>query len=169
MQVSALVKAVDGVTLVAGGEVEVASLADDSRQVKPGAMFVARAVAHGDGRAFIQDAIAKGAVAVLADEGVEPIGGVAWVAARGGAAQHGTKRVDELAALDTSEIGSGAERRRRAGDQHDPCPRGPSRSEFHLPILSAETFHSVCVFTVNVSPEAGSHSASGCAKTFPNP
>ena len=84
MQVSALVKAVDGVTLVAGGEVEVASLADDSRQVKPGAMFVARAGAHGDGRAFIQDAIAKGAVAVLADEGVEPIGGVAWVAARRG-------------------------------------------------------------------------------------
>jgi UDP-N-acetylmuramyl-tripeptide synthetase len=86
MQVSALVKAVDGVTLVAGGEVEVATLADDSRQVKPGALFVARAGAQGDGRAFIQDAIGKGAVAVLADEGVAPIDGVAWIAARKGAA-----------------------------------------------------------------------------------
>jgi UDP-N-acetylmuramyl-tripeptide synthetase len=91
MQVSALVKAVDGVTLVAGGEVEVASLADDSRQVKPGALFVARAGAHGDGRAFIQDAIAKGAVAVLADAGVAPIDGVAWLAARSGGSQQGTK------------------------------------------------------------------------------
>ncbi|RLS52389.1 MAG: UDP-N-acetylmuramoyl-L-alanyl-D-glutamate--2,6-diaminopimelate ligase, partial [Planctomycetota bacterium] len=90
MQVSALVKAVDGVTLVAGGEVEVASLADDSRQVKPGALFVARAGAHGDGRAFIQDAIAKGAVAVLADAGVAPIDGVAWLAARSGGSQQGT-------------------------------------------------------------------------------
>jgi UDP-N-acetylmuramoyl-L-alanyl-D-glutamate--2,6-diaminopimelate ligase len=91
MQVSALVKAVDGVTLVAGGEVEVASLADDSRQVKPGALFVARAGAHGDGRAFIQDAIAKGAVAVLADAGVAPIDGVAWLAARSGGSQQGSK------------------------------------------------------------------------------
>ena len=65
MQVSALVKAVDGVTLVAGGEVEVATLADDSRQVKPGALFVARAGAQGDGRAFIQDAIGKGGLPMI--------------------------------------------------------------------------------------------------------
>ncbi|MEY4103685.1 MAG: Mur ligase family, catalytic domain, partial [Planctomycetota bacterium] len=84
MQVSALVKAVDGVTLVAGGEVEVLSLVDDSRLVTPGALFVARAGAKGDGRQFIQDALAKGAVAVLADEGVAPIDGVAWIAARKG-------------------------------------------------------------------------------------
>lgn len=92
MQVSELVKSVDGAILVAGGDTVVHLLADDSRRVVPGTMFVARAGAqgaggaHGDGRAFIQDAIARGAVAIVADEGVVPIDGVAWVSARGGAA-----------------------------------------------------------------------------------
>ncbi|MFO0829699.1 MAG: UDP-N-acetylmuramoyl-L-alanyl-D-glutamate--2,6-diaminopimelate ligase [Phycisphaerales bacterium] len=49
------------------------SVADDSRKVKPGALFIARAGTKADGRAYVADAIAKGAVAVLADvPGVVP-------------------------------------------------------------------------------------------------
>ncbi len=87
MQLSALVQAIDGVTVLGGHEVEVTSVTDDSRRVAPGALFVARAGANGDGRAYINDAIARGAVAVLADAGVEPIAGAAWMVAQGGTAR----------------------------------------------------------------------------------
>jgi len=40
----------------------------DSRQVKPGWLFVAQPGARADGRAFVPDAVARGAVAVLAGE-----------------------------------------------------------------------------------------------------
>ena len=42
-----------------------AGLASDSREVKPGYLFAALPGARADGRAFIADAIARGAVAVL--------------------------------------------------------------------------------------------------------
>lgn len=44
-----------------------AGLTADSRNVAPGGLFVALAGARADGRDFIEDAIAKGAVAVLTD------------------------------------------------------------------------------------------------------
>ncbi len=46
--------------------VKVASLCGDSRRVVPGDVFVALPGHHTDGRAYIADAVAKGAVAVLA-------------------------------------------------------------------------------------------------------
>ncbi len=45
------------------------SLAEDSRRVKQGALFLARAGTRTDGRVFIQDAVARGATAVLAPAG----------------------------------------------------------------------------------------------------
>lgn len=58
------------------------SLSEDSRRVKRGALFLARAGTKADGRAFIADAIARGAVAVLAPNGsgrpAELPAGVAW-------------------------------------------------------------------------------------------
>jgi len=47
---------------------EVSSIEIDSRAVRPGALFVALRGQHGDGHAFIPNAIAAGAVALLVDE-----------------------------------------------------------------------------------------------------
>jgi UDP-N-acetylmuramoyl-L-alanyl-D-glutamate--2,6-diaminopimelate ligase len=44
----------------------------DSRQVKPGFLFVALPGSQVDGRTFINDAMARGAIAVLAPEGTDP-------------------------------------------------------------------------------------------------
>ena len=53
---------------------EVDSISDDSRTVKPGCLFVARSGTANDGRAFVADAIARGAVAVL-HTGLDPCAG----------------------------------------------------------------------------------------------
>jgi UDP-N-acetylmuramoyl-L-alanyl-D-glutamate--2,6-diaminopimelate ligase len=59
-------------TLVAGSpNPPIASVTDDSRAVRPGSLFIARSGTKSDGRAFIADALAKGAVAVLADASLE--------------------------------------------------------------------------------------------------
>jgi UDP-N-acetylmuramoyl-L-alanyl-D-glutamate--2,6-diaminopimelate ligase len=46
---------------------EVSGLAYDSRQVNPGDLFFAFPGAHADGRRFAQDALARGAIAVVSD------------------------------------------------------------------------------------------------------
>jgi UDP-N-acetylmuramoyl-L-alanyl-D-glutamate--2,6-diaminopimelate ligase len=46
----------------------VADVVEDSRLVTPGCLFIARAGAKADGRKFIADAIARGAVAILTDD-----------------------------------------------------------------------------------------------------
>ena len=48
---------------------EIAGITADSRQVAPGYLFAALPGSHADGRAFIPDAVARGAIAVLAPEG----------------------------------------------------------------------------------------------------
>jgi UDP-N-acetylmuramoyl-L-alanyl-D-glutamate--2,6-diaminopimelate ligase len=58
-----------GVTVRGAGwqEVEITALAADSRTVGPGTLFVAVPGSKADGRAFIDDALARGAAAVLSD------------------------------------------------------------------------------------------------------
>jgi UDP-N-acetylmuramoyl-L-alanyl-D-glutamate--2,6-diaminopimelate ligase len=51
--------------------VQASRLTVDSRRVQPGDVFVALPGAHVDGRAFIADAIARGAAAVLAEAGAK--------------------------------------------------------------------------------------------------
>ena len=51
-------------------DVEIAALAADSRAVGPGTLFAALPGSRADGRAFIRDAVARGAAAVLADPSV---------------------------------------------------------------------------------------------------
>jgi len=53
---------------------EIDSISDDSRTVKPGCLFVARSGTASDGRAFVADAVARGAVAVL-HTGIDPCAG----------------------------------------------------------------------------------------------
>ncbi|HYH20051.1 MAG TPA: Mur ligase family protein, partial [Azospirillum sp.] len=53
----------------ARGDVEVTGLTADSRAVRPGFLFAALPGSTVDGRAFVADALARGAAAVLAPEG----------------------------------------------------------------------------------------------------
>ena len=53
------------------GNVEVAGITSDSRSVRPGYVFAAIAGSKADGARFIGDAVAKGAVAVLAGQDAE--------------------------------------------------------------------------------------------------
>lgn len=68
MRLAALVG--DGVELRGSGDVEIRGLSVDSRDVRPGDLFAALAGSRADGRRFVADALAKGAVAVLGDAGV---------------------------------------------------------------------------------------------------
>jgi len=58
----------------ASAGVVVRGVTEDSRRVTPGDLFVARPGTRADGRAFIADAVARGAAAVLTDRSVEAAG-----------------------------------------------------------------------------------------------
>ncbi|MFC0283937.1 UDP-N-acetylmuramoyl-L-alanyl-D-glutamate--2,6-diaminopimelate ligase [Camelimonas abortus] len=76
----ALGDAFPGLFAGAGAEAAFSVLTADSRQVVPGAVFVAVQGAKADGRAFVADAAARGALAVVG-AGPRPAGlpaGVAW-------------------------------------------------------------------------------------------
>src|SRR5262249_13865567 len=51
------------------GALEIAGITADSRRVAPGFLFAALPGGRADGRAFIAEAVSRGAVAVLAPEG----------------------------------------------------------------------------------------------------
>ncbi len=53
-------------------EVEVLGIAHDSRRVKPGSVFVAIGGHERDGNAYIEDALARGAVAIVSEKPVRP-------------------------------------------------------------------------------------------------
>ncbi len=67
MKLSHLVSLVDGVSVLSGSDPTVRAVTDDSRKVGAGTLFIARAGSVADGREYISDAIAKGAVAICAD------------------------------------------------------------------------------------------------------
>jgi len=64
------------VTRCDANDPDVWSLSEDSRRVKQGALFFARAGTKTDGRAFVVDAVARGATAVLAPAGTSRPEGV---------------------------------------------------------------------------------------------
>src|SRR5580700_6890379 len=70
----------DGVKVLAqSGNPSVTGLEYDSRRVKPGDAFIAMRGEISDGNAFIDPAIAAGAVAIVSDSASEkPREGVAW-------------------------------------------------------------------------------------------
>ncbi|MBI5511901.1 MAG: UDP-N-acetylmuramoyl-L-alanyl-D-glutamate--2,6-diaminopimelate ligase [Deltaproteobacteria bacterium] len=69
MKVRELTQGIEAV--VTGPDVEVRSLAYDSRRVEPGALFAALVGVQADGHAHVPAAIAKGAVAVLCERPVD--------------------------------------------------------------------------------------------------
>lgn len=71
MRLSELIGA-GAVPLPASTIAEIAGLASDSRNVKPGFLFAALPGTRTDGRDFIPDAVARGAAAILAPPGTRP-------------------------------------------------------------------------------------------------
>ncbi len=68
MRISQLLQGVAGVQIAAGSaDLAVGEVRDDSRLVQPGDLFVAVPGSKQDGRRFIEDALAKGAAAVLTE------------------------------------------------------------------------------------------------------
>lgn len=67
MRLAALVAAAGAAAPAGAGDVEVRSLTYDSREVSPGALFVAIKGFHRDGHDFAADAVASGAVAVVGE------------------------------------------------------------------------------------------------------
>jgi UDP-N-acetylmuramyl-tripeptide synthetase len=69
MKLTALIDALDEIDLASGqvDGVEVSAVEVDSRQIEPGALFVALAGASFDGHDFVEAAVADGAAAVLVD------------------------------------------------------------------------------------------------------
>jgi UDP-N-acetylmuramoyl-L-alanyl-D-glutamate--2,6-diaminopimelate ligase len=65
--------------LAPSADILIGALTADSRRVTPGTLFAALPGARADGRAFVADAIARGAVAILAPTGTEPVPGAAMV------------------------------------------------------------------------------------------
>jgi len=61
----------NGTELAALADIDIAGIAADSREVRPGYLFAALPGSHADGRDFVTDAIKRGAVAVLAPAGFE--------------------------------------------------------------------------------------------------
>jgi UDP-N-acetylmuramoyl-L-alanyl-D-glutamate--2,6-diaminopimelate ligase len=60
-------------------DVEVAGVQNDSRRIRPGDLFVAIRGAKFDGFAHVEDAVARGAVAVVSDRPTKPGVAVAWI------------------------------------------------------------------------------------------
>lgn len=80
-----LLSGLENVRIAGDPQSEISSLTDDSRRVTPGSLFVAVRGTRADGRAFVQEALQRGAVAVVLEEKPEteipPLaaGGGAWV------------------------------------------------------------------------------------------
>ncbi len=61
-----------------GGDVEIHSVAADSRRVHPGALFIAVPGVNVDGHRFIAEAVSEGAVAVVGERPPQELPGLPW-------------------------------------------------------------------------------------------
>ena len=73
--IDALPREAGTVRLLTGADPVIWSLAEDSRRVKQGALFFARAGTRTDGRAYIADALRQGAAAIAAQSETVPSDG----------------------------------------------------------------------------------------------
>ncbi len=79
MEIEYITKLVQPVRVRGSTEREIEGIAYDSRQVRPGFVFVALPGRHADGRAFVADAVKRGAVAVVAEEECSAPNGVVFI------------------------------------------------------------------------------------------
>ncbi|MBI3609315.1 MAG: UDP-N-acetylmuramoyl-L-alanyl-D-glutamate--2,6-diaminopimelate ligase [Nitrospirae bacterium] len=68
MRLDVLLKAVPDAAVQTHGDAEIRDLASDSRQVRPGSLFVAIRGQNADGHHFLGNAVAQGAAAVVVEE-----------------------------------------------------------------------------------------------------
>jgi UDP-N-acetylmuramoyl-L-alanyl-D-glutamate--2,6-diaminopimelate ligase len=68
VRLAKLLRGIDAGGAAALSEIEISEIAYDSRQVKPGGLFVAVRGEKTDGNQFVSDAAARGAVAVISEE-----------------------------------------------------------------------------------------------------
>jgi UDP-N-acetylmuramoyl-L-alanyl-D-glutamate--2,6-diaminopimelate ligase len=83
MKLDQLIKALGGVTVSGTGDREIAGVVCDSRQVRPGFLFAAIHGSSRDGGQFVDDALARGAAAVLSSEPALPHKDVTWIQSPG--------------------------------------------------------------------------------------
>jgi len=72
MRIESLLSVIQPMTVSGPTDPDISGLAYDSRQVRPGFLFVALRGAHEDGTRFIDDAIQRGAVAIVSEGSVRP-------------------------------------------------------------------------------------------------
>ena len=74
-QIKQLAALVDGAKIIGRHDIEITGIEHDSRQVKPGDLFVCISGTRVDGHDFIEQAQSKGAIAILTDRRIEqPLG-----------------------------------------------------------------------------------------------
>ena len=76
VSVAELAAAVPGAAVHGDGDVRVTALASDSRKATPGALFFAVKGVVQDGADFVADAVRRGAVAIVAEAGVDAPAGL---------------------------------------------------------------------------------------------
>ncbi len=79
MKLAELVEALPRVESRSGGDPEITHITSDSRQVTPGALFVAYPGVAVDGRRFIPDAVRRGVAAVVSQVAVGQVGNLTYV------------------------------------------------------------------------------------------
>jgi UDP-N-acetylmuramoyl-L-alanyl-D-glutamate--2,6-diaminopimelate ligase len=82
MRLGELIEGSGATTAPAAADLRVCDITDDSRTALPGSLFIARRGLSVDGRAFVADAIAAGAVAILTDDPSLAAPGAAMVVAQ---------------------------------------------------------------------------------------
>jgi len=78
MRLTRLISALPAALARIGGDVEVHGITADSRQVRPGDLFVAYSGVNVDGHLFIAEAVANGAVAVVGERAPRELPGLPW-------------------------------------------------------------------------------------------
>ncbi|HAA02050.1 MAG TPA: hypothetical protein DCE18_01620, partial [Syntrophobacteraceae bacterium] len=77
-----LLEGLDDIAVRGDEELSILGLSYDSRRVSPGSAFVAIRGAAFDGHQFIQQALAKGAVAIVAEQPPPPATAATWIEVR---------------------------------------------------------------------------------------
>src|SRR3954452_8969484 len=78
MKLATLLREVETEFINGSAEIDIQSIAYDSRKVEPGALFVALPGEKADGAQFISQAVAKGPIAVVAEKDAK-IPGVTFI------------------------------------------------------------------------------------------
>ena len=79
MKLSQLVAALPRIVGSCGGDPDISDITSDSRQVTPGALFVAYPGVAADGHRFIPNAIERGAVAIVGQAPVGQVGNRTYI------------------------------------------------------------------------------------------